>query len=465
MSMVIPKVIFQTSIVKQPQYVIDMIMKQAPGWEYKHFTDEEIIQYMINNPLEEFSFILKKFHQLQGAFKADLFRYYYIYNEGGVFLDSDAMIEVPLDTIVKDYAFFSVNSYIEKTVFQGFIGAVPRNQIMYEALKDAYQIDMAALQKDYHLLCANMYKFVYGDKHGDKLGDNYGKLNHPFKYKLYNELNGDSGIGPTKNDEGDIILLHHWGSKIIPTADQYPALLENIRNGINPYRVKDISDTMEQIVELTGKELFKHTLYINLEHRKDRLEHVTSELSKLGIVGERFEAVKTKVGAIGCSMSHIKCLELAKARDYDHVFICEDDITFLKPDVLKNSVNQFYKNKDIEWDMLLIGGNNVPPYDKVTDYCIRVYYCQTTTGYIVKKHYYDTLISNFRESVQNLIREPENKSAYALDMYWKRLQLINKWYMIIPITVTQCESYSDIEERTVDYTHLMLDVDKPWLNR
>jgi mannosyltransferase OCH1-like enzyme len=115
MSIVIPKVIFQTSIVKQPQYVIDMIMKQAPGWEYKHFTDEGIMQYMINNPLEEFPFILKKFHQLHGAFKADLFRYYYIYNEGGVFLDSDAMIEVPLDSIVKDYEFFSVNSYIEKT--------------------------------------------------------------------------------------------------------------------------------------------------------------------------------------------------------------------------------------------------------------------------------------------------------------------------------------------------------------
>jgi hypothetical protein len=34
--------------------------------------------------------------------------------------------------------------------------------------------------------------------------------------------------------------------------------------------------------------------------------------------------------------------------------------------------------------------------------------------------------------------------------------------MIIPATVTQYESYSDIEERTVNYDHLMLDIEKTW---
>lgn len=210
-------------------------------------------------------------------------------------------------------------------------------------------------------------------------------------------------------------------------------------------------------------ELLKNTIYINLEHRKDRLTHVTTELEKIGIQGERFNAIKTKDGAIGCTMSHIKCLELAKERNYETVFICEDDIAFLNPDVLNSSLQKFYENKSIQWDVLLIGGNNVPPYEKTTEYCIRVSNCQTTTGYIVKQSYYDTLIQNFRESVQGLLKNPNNKQQYALDMYWKQLQRINRWYMLFPFTVVQCESYSDIEEKVVDYRGLMLDADKQWL--
>ena len=212
-------------------------------------------------------------------------------------------------------------------------------------------------------------------------------------------------------------------------------------------------------------ELLKNTLYINLEHRKDRLEHVTGQMNMMGITAERVNAVKMKTGAVGCTMSHIKCLELAKQRDYEYVFICEDDITFRNPELFKRNLQRFYDDDDINWDLLIIGGNNVPPFQQVTEYCARVFYCQTTTGYIVKKHYYDTLLKNFRESAAGLMREPNNPSTYALDMYWKRLQLQDFWYMITPPTVTQYESYSDIENRNVNYENMMLDMEKQWLLR
>jgi hypothetical protein len=61
------------------------------------------------------------------------------------------------------------------------------------------------------------------------------------------------------------------------------------------------------------------------------------------------------------------------------------------------------------------------------------------------------------------MREPENKQEYALDMYWKRLQLTGVWFMITPPTVIQAESYSDIENRNVNYERLMLDMEKKWL--
>ena len=64
-------------------------------------------------------------------------------------------------------------------------------------------------------------------------------------------------------------------------------------------------------------DLFKNTLFINLEQRPDRLEHAQAEFKKMRIDAERVNAVKTKMGAVGCTLSHIRCLELAKQRKYD----------------------------------------------------------------------------------------------------------------------------------------------------
>lgn len=210
-------------------------------------------------------------------------------------------------------------------------------------------------------------------------------------------------------------------------------------------------------------DIFENTFYINLEHRTDRLEHVQNELKKIGIKGERFNAIKTKSGAVGCTLSHIKCLELAKERNYEEVFICEDDITFTNPKLLLENLQKFCDNEDIMWDVLIIGGNNVPPYKQYYDYCARVFNCQTTTGYIVKQDFYDTMIKNFKEGLLNLMKNPENKREYAIDIYWKKLQMENFWYMITPPTVTQYENFSDIEEKHTNYDHLLLDMNKEWM--
>jgi len=224
----------------------------------------------------------------------------------------------------------------------------------------------------------------------------------------------------------------------------------------------DIKNRAINMIKSNKMELFKNTLFINLDHRTDRLEHAINEFKKMDINAQRVNAIKMKNGAIGCTMSHIKCIELAKTRGWEYVFICEDDITFLNPDLLKKNIEMFFDNDDILWDILIIGGNNVPPYQQLNEYCARVFRNQTTTGYIVKKEYYDTLLANFKESAANLLRNPENKREFALDIYWNRLQMQDFWYMITPPTVTQYENYSDIEEKTTNYDFLMLDMDKPW---
>jgi GR25 family glycosyltransferase involved in LPS biosynthesis len=203
----------------------------------------------------------------------------------------------------------------------------------------------------------------------------------------------------------------------------------------------------------------KHAFYINLASRPDRKQHVESQLNTIGIKAERFNAIKLPNGALGCSMSHLKCLEIAKASSWPHVLIIEDDIKFLNPDVFKTQLNLFL-SKHKGWDVVLIGGNNVPPYVKIDDTCVKVSMCQTTTGYLVNAHYFDTLINNFRTGIKKLIEFPQDHVKYAIDKYWFRLQNKDNWFLIIPLTVTQREDYSDIEKRPTNYTPVMIDLDK-----
>lgn len=204
---------------------------------------------------------------------------------------------------------------------------------------------------------------------------------------------------------------------------------------------------------------FTNILYINLDNRKDRLEHVISQLELIGVSGERFPAIKLKNGRCGCSMSHLKCIQLAKERNWEHVFVCEDDITFTKPKLFLKQLDEFLKSK-LKWDVIIVAGNNVPPHQQFGDFCIKVQHCQTTTGYIVKKAYYDTLMKNFREGINHLMREQDGHIKWAIDKNWTKLQKIDKWYMIIPASVIQKPDYSDIEGHVTDYQWHLLDIHK-----
>ena len=203
----------------------------------------------------------------------------------------------------------------------------------------------------------------------------------------------------------------------------------------------------------------KHAFYINLLSRPDRKNHVENQLLSIGINAERFNAIKMKNGAIGCSISHLKIIEIAKKNNWDHVLIVEDDILFTKPTMFIEQFNKFLK-KHNDYDIILIAGNNLPPYKTIDDTCVKVTQCQTTTGYLVKNHYFDTLIKNYKEGLLNLIKDPINHRLFAIDKYWFNLQKKDKWYLITPLTVTQREDYSDIEKRPTNYTNVMLDLNK-----
>lgn len=211
-------------------------------------------------------------------------------------------------------------------------------------------------------------------------------------------------------------------------------------------------------------ELLQHVFYINLSHRTDRRKHIEEELTKLNVTNPtRCNAITHSNGAVGCTLSHIWCLEQAKINSLPYACIIEDDAVFTNPELILKNIKQF-EDSSIEWDVLLLGGNVNNPFDIVNDFCIRSYNTQTTVSYIVNSHYYDTLINNFKESAFNLNIDPNNRDAFACDMYWKHLQKKDKWFMIIPLTVTQLRDFSDIENKYVNYDTLMLNLYKTWVH-
>jgi len=207
----------------------------------------------------------------------------------------------------------------------------------------------------------------------------------------------------------------------------------------------------------------KNVFYINLESRVDRKNHIEEELKKVNLNGFRIDAVKidkanhpifkysvVRQGAIGCTLSHIKCLEIALENNYNHIMIFEDDAQFIYPELLKDKINIFLETCK-EWDFVFISGNNVGPYEKVNENYIKVVSCQTTGCYIVNGHYIKTLLDNVKES---LVKQQ------PLDAHFFSLQRIHKWYLITPVLCTQRDDYSDIEQCVVSYSNQILQFDK-----
>jgi len=205
----------------------------------------------------------------------------------------------------------------------------------------------------------------------------------------------------------------------------------------------------------------EHVTYINLEHRTDRKKEVENELQSIGLLhmANRFNAIKTKDGRIGCTLSHLKCLEEARDKKYSHLMIVEDDIQFLKPTIFTEQLDKFL-GSGIKWDVILLAGNNLPPHFQVHESAVKVTQCQTTTGYIIQQHYYDTLINNIRDGIQMLMKNPTQHVYYAIDKFWIQLQKIHNWFLITPLTVTQRDGFSDIEGRKTNYTRAMVDLEK-----
>lgn len=180
-------------------------------------------------------------------------------------------------------------------------------------------------------------------------------------------------------------------------------------------------------------------LYINLNRRPDRLKILKSDVLVGFTYQHRIEAVDTPHnGYEGCVLSHIKALEYAKSKGWDEVMIMEDDFEwvnkdkFVYPDIffdvcLIEALVRRDRKEFVTWN-----------YDRVTE-------AQHTGCYLVKNHFYNTLICNFKESYDKLCEQ--NCRSNYLDIYWFKIQKDNIFIYPSLCIGRQREDYSDIKNK------------------
>ena len=214
---------------------------------------------------------------------------------------------------------------------------------------------------------------------------------------------------------------------------------------------------------------FDRIFVINLDFRKDKWEIVTKNLSKMNIKNyERFSAIRPlydeidprykqwfheknhsdgtdetySIGALGCKLSHLNIIKLARERNYKKILVLEDDVEF-RDDALfvfNKALTQLFKLSNPSWDMLYFTGNHGNRYVKVDDNLIRIYGSYSTVGYAVSNNLFNFILNNAYNYFKHI------------DIFYKeKVHPVFNCYCIQPHLVWNIEGFSDIEQGYRDY--------------
>ncbi len=196
-------------------------------------------------------------------------------------------------------------------------------------------------------------------------------------------------------------------------------------------------------------EHIQHAVYINLDRRTDRRTEFESECQRMGFHVDRFPALASQPGFVGCHKSHLAVLRMARDNNWDHVLIFEDDFQFLvSPTEFQSLLSEFFSS-GIEYDVLMLSYNiqRQEPHNALLG---KVLEAQTASGYLVHKRFYNTLIQNLEHHLPLL----ESTGAHWLhlnDQCWKSIQPQAAWYYFNTRIGKQRPSFSDLSNRFMDY--------------
>jgi len=185
--------------------------------------------------------------------------------------------------------------------------------------------------------------------------------------------------------------------------------------------------------------------YINLDDREDRNSQFLGQMDEVGIPQNKIQRIsgiyEKDHGHIGCTKSHIKTLKTFIASSNKICIIFEDDFEWLgSPNAL---FADFFAEK-IPFDVCMLSGSYAKATRTKWPFLVKVDDAQTTSGYMVTREFAPILLKNFEDGLQLLERNYDHPK-YAVDQYWKKLQVIAEWYIFSPKLGKQISSVSDIQ--------------------
>ena len=198
-------------------------------------------------------------------------------------------------------------------------------------------------------------------------------------------------------------------------------------------------------------EFIDHFVFINLDHRTDRLPIIQDFLKKGNIPPEkvtRFPAIRYTPGNMGCSKSHIGVMNLIKQKGWKNTLVLEDDVEWNDFETNYKKLEEAMKKP---YNVLLLGGDFIEVKED------RILKAHGTYSYIVPLRYVDTLLQNFEEGLnyhsiikfqnsflrKDPIKAVKKANLYNIDVYWWTLQVRDNWIGMIPAMVNHVDTHSD----------------------
>lgn len=205
---------------------------------------------------------------------------------------------------------------------------------------------------------------------------------------------------------------------------------------------------------MSFKKYFDKIYCINLDRRKDRWEETIKELDKWGLTDEveRYSGVdgnslknetQIKDGELGILNTHLKIINESKEKNYENILILEDDIEFTEKIKLLDEYMTIVPN---DWDMIYFGGNHNKHMGKKINYI---------NDKIIKlKETYGIHCVAINNSIYDLILNVIDKRKKPIDVYYADIQKNYNCYGFNPSIALQRVSYSDIQNKVMDYKWL-----------
>ena len=143
-------------------------------------------------------------------------------------------------------------------------------------------------------------------------------------------------------------------------------------------------------------------------------------------------------GCVGCLLSHLEILKLAKKNQYKSILILEDDVVFSEN--FETKLENLSKNFPEEWEMFYLSGSLIKEGKKF-EYYSELESAHTTHSYAVNYSVYDVLIKLLEK---NLYIKP-------VDSCYVSIQRSIKSFIAIPFLTYQESGYSDIHNSQASY--------------